>query len=52
VADSQRADCVMLNQGPYIIEAIEVLDGILARMGQVQHKGRTLMPPIHSWDSR
>jgi pyruvate kinase len=52
VAASQRADCVMLNKGPYIVDAIEVLDDILARMGQVQRKGRTLMRHIHSWDSQ
>jgi len=50
VAASQRADCVMLNKGPYIVDAIEVLDDVLTRIGQVQHKGLTLMRHIHSWD--
>jgi pyruvate kinase len=51
-AASQRADCVMLNKGPYILSAIEVLDAILVRMGEVQHKSRTLIRRIHSWDAQ
>ncbi len=50
VAASQRADCVMLNKGPYIVDAIRVLDDILARIGRVQHRDLTLMRHIHSWD--
>jgi pyruvate kinase len=49
-AAAQRADCVMLNKGPHVVEAIRALDDILARMDQVQHKSRTLMRHIHSWD--
>ena len=33
-AASQRADCVMLNKGPFILSAITVLDDILVRMGE------------------
>lgn len=29
---SVRAECVMLNKGPYIIKAVELLGDILARM--------------------
>ena len=49
-AAGQRAECVMLNKGPHITEAIRALDDIVARMGQVQTKSRTLMRHIHSWD--
>jgi pyruvate kinase len=49
-ATSQRAECVMLNKGPHIIDAIRTLDDILDRMDQVQTKSRTLMRHIHSWD--
>lgn len=49
-AAGQRSDCVMLNKGPYIADAIGALDDILARMGKVQTKSRTLMRHIHSWD--
>ena len=51
-AAAQRAECVMLNKGPYILDAIEALDDILARMGEVQGKSRTLMRRIHSWDAQ
>jgi len=37
------AECVMLNKGPHILEAIHALDDILAGMGEVQRKSRTLM---------
>lgn len=37
-AMSQRADCVMLNKGPYILAAIRMLDSILRRMQDHQHK--------------
>ncbi len=51
-AAAQRAECVMLNKGPYILDAIRVLDDILARMGEVQRKSRTLMRRIHSWEAQ
>ena len=50
-AAAQRAECVMLNKGPHIIETIATLDRILVRMGATQHKSRTLMRHIHSWDT-
>ena len=37
-AMSQRADCVMLNKGPYILAAIHMLDDILRRMQGHQQK--------------
>lgn len=37
-AMSQRADCVMLNKGPYILAAIDMLDNILRRMQGHQQK--------------
>jgi pyruvate kinase len=51
-AAAQRAECVMLNKGPHILEAIRALDDILARMDEVQQKSRTLMRHIHSWDTQ
>jgi pyruvate kinase len=51
-AAAQRAECVMLNKGPHILEAIRALDDILARMSEVQRKSRTLMRRIHSWDTQ
>jgi len=37
-AMAQRADCVMLNKGPHIQAAIRMLDNILRRMQDHQHK--------------
>lgn len=36
---SVRAECVMLNKGPYILDAVHFLAGILKRMGQHRAKG-------------
>ena len=35
---SGRAECVMLNKGPYIVEAVKVLSNILERMDKHQQK--------------
>lgn len=51
-AAAQRTECVMLNKGPHIVDAIRALDHILARMGKVQRKSRTLMRRIRSWDAQ
>ena len=37
-AMSERAECVMLNKGPYIVEGVRLLDKVLARMDGHQHK--------------
>jgi pyruvate kinase len=38
-----RAECVMLNKGPYILPTIRVLDDILRRMQEHQSKKKTLL---------
>ena len=38
-----RAECVMLNKGPYIVEAVRFLSGVLDRMGEHQSKHRPMM---------
>ena len=48
-AMSERAECVMLNKGPYIGEAVIVLDSILRRMADHHYKKTALMPSLHSW---
>ena len=35
---SQHADCVLLNKGPHILATIKMLDNILRRMQDHQHK--------------
>ncbi|MEO5372528.1 MAG: pyruvate kinase [Magnetococcus sp. DMHC-1] len=37
-AMSGRAECVMLNKGPYIVDAVRFLDGVLAYMDNHQSK--------------
>jgi pyruvate kinase len=37
---SGRAECVMLNKGPYIVEAVRFLNGLLERMAAHQSKKR------------
>jgi pyruvate kinase len=49
-AMSERAECVMLNKGPYITEAITALDSILTRMHLHQDKKRSLLRRLRAWD--
>lgn len=44
-AMSVRAECVMLNKGPYILEALRILDNILIRM-QAHHQKK--MPQLRA----
>lgn len=44
-----RADCVMLNKGPHILEAMRSLDDILRRMQQHQSKKRPLLRALRAW---
>lgn len=46
-AMGERAECVMLNKGPHIIEAIQTLDDILLRMQGHQQKKSALLRPLH-----
>ncbi len=45
-AMSERAECVMLNKGAHIVEAVRLLDGILSRMEAHQHKKAPLLRPL------
>ena len=46
VVMAERAECVMLNKGPYITEAIATLDRILGSMQAYQRKKATLLPAL------
>jgi len=46
-AMAQRAECVMLNKGPYIATAVEILSGVLQRMEAHQFKSHTHMRALH-----
>lgn len=49
-AMGRRAEAVMLNKGPFIVEAIEALASILDRMGGHVEKKRSLLRPLKSFD--
>jgi len=42
-----RAECVMLNKGPYILDALRVLNNILSRMEAHQHKKISRLRALH-----
>ena len=48
-AMSQRAECVMLNKGPHLAEAVAFLDDILRRMDRHQLKKSARLGPLMSW---
>ena len=48
-AMGERAECVMLNKGPYIEDAIRALDDIVRRMQTHQSKKRPLLRALKSW---
>ncbi|HET9832200.1 MAG TPA: pyruvate kinase [Vicinamibacterales bacterium] len=45
-AMSERAECVMLNKGPFICDAVRTLDNILRRMQAHQTKKRAMLRPL------
>ncbi|MGK7954641.1 MAG: pyruvate kinase [Crocosphaera sp.] len=49
-AMGERAECVMLNKGAYIGEAVTILDGVLRRMEAHQLKKTPQLRALHSWE--
>ncbi len=49
-AMAERAECVMLNKGPYIAEGIRVLDDVLRRMETHRIKRSAQLRPLRAWD--
>ncbi len=45
-AMAERAECVMLNKGPFVIDAVKVLDDVLRRMQTHQVKKSSLLRPL------
>ncbi|PRC46136.1 pyruvate kinase, partial [Mycobacterium sp. ITM-2017-0098] len=45
----ERAECVMLNKGPHIGDAVTVLHGILSRMAGHHYKKNALLRRLRSW---
>jgi pyruvate kinase len=50
-AMGERAECVMLNKGPYIVTAVRILDDILGRMQAHQEKKRSMLRKLHLADA-
>ena len=50
-AMANRAECVMLNKGPHIMDAVRMLDGVLTRMDAHQHKKTPQLRVLHSWQA-
>jgi pyruvate kinase len=48
-AMAERAECVMLNKGPYQADAVAVLDDVLARMAAHQTKKTSRLRALKSW---
>ena len=42
-AMGERAECVMLNKGPFVVNAVKTLDDILRRMQAHQEKKRSML---------
>ena len=40
IAMAERAECVMINKGPFVLDAIAMLDDVVERMRGHQHKKR------------
>jgi pyruvate kinase len=49
-AMGERAECVMLNKGPYILDAVRALDDILQRMENHQSKKRSMLRQLRLAD--
>lgn len=45
VAEGGRADCVMLNKGPHILSAVEMIDTVFAYLKKYSDKKSPLLPP-------
>lgn len=46
-AMSERAECVMLNKGPFILQAMDVLEDVITRMQAHQHKKTAQLRALH-----
>jgi pyruvate kinase len=51
-AMAARAECVMLNKGPYLLQAIDQLHALFERMERNQHKKTPQLRRLMSWRRR
>lgn len=49
VAMAERAECVMLNKGPHIVQAVAALADVLSRLQEHQQKKRPTLRALRSW---
>jgi pyruvate kinase len=49
-ATAQRADCVMLNKGPYVTDTVIILKNILRQMHTLFAKNRQLLSICKAWE--
>jgi pyruvate kinase len=50
-AMASRAECVMLNKGPHVVDAVHMLNDVLARMQAHQYKKSPRLRILHSWEA-
>ena len=48
-AMAERAECVMLNKGPHILEGVDTLVDVIVRMEAHQSKKTSRLRALHSW---
>src|SRR3712207_5766516 len=48
-AMAARAECVMLNKGPFVLDAVRALDRLLGRMAEHQNKKTAKLRALKSW---
>jgi pyruvate kinase len=48
-AMAERAECVMLNKGPFVLDAVSLLDDVLSRMQAHQFKKTSQMRALRLW---
>jgi len=48
-AMAERSECVMLNKGPYVLEAVSILDDVLGRMEAHQLKKTSRLRALRAW---
>jgi pyruvate kinase len=46
---AQRAECVMLNKGEFLLEALAIVDDVFRRMEGHQHKKSARLRPLRAW---
>jgi len=46
---AQRAECVMLNKGEFLLEALAIVDDVFRRMEGHQHKKTARLRPLRAW---